>query len=94
MTSYPLLEHAPPHDSDEFLDYLANNNKVVFEDNHWLVIENCKYHTAERLWLTAFAKLDNISFEALIKSFGHLEWRKKLPRKQTVKRFHIHMYEV
>lgn len=55
--SYPLLEKAPiDHNSPKFLDFLRANNKVVYDSDSWLVIENCKYHTPEKPWLTAFWK--------------------------------------
>lgn len=56
--TYPLLLNAPDHLSAEFITYLRENNVVIHEDAHWLVIENCKYHTTERAWHTAFWKND------------------------------------
>lgn len=56
MTYEELLKNAPSHDSDAFLDYLAEHNKIVFENDQWLVIENFKYHTPEKPWYTAFHK--------------------------------------
>lgn len=90
--SYPLLENAPPHLSPDFIGYLRDNNVVVHKNSHWIVIENCKYHTPERLWYTAFAKKWESDFEHLA-MFDHLEWKKKAAADQTVKRFHIHLYE-
>ena len=93
--SYPLLENAPAHDSPEFIDYLRENNIVVFENYRWIIIENCKYHTAERAWLTAFHKgldwwqdADILWFQ-----YGDWEWLKKSADRQTVNRFHIHIYK-
>lgn len=93
--TYPLLLNAPAHDSEEFLMYLRENNRVVYSDGFWLVIENCKYHRTDRLWLTAFAVTTDYQYipTAFLKEFGHLEWKKKSSKSQTVKRFHIHMYE-
>lgn len=93
--SYALLGNAPDHFSPLFIDYLREHNPTVFENDNWIVIENCKYHTPERLWLTAFAKrpLGEVSFQALHDKFGALEWLKKSAGSQTVKRFHIHFYE-
>lgn len=98
---YPLLENAPAHDTPEFIDYLRENNAVVWENPQWVVIENCKYHTEEKPWYTAFWKgpwemcpdewyqdIDIIWYE-----FGDYEWLKKAPDRQTVKRFHIHLYK-
>jgi len=42
--SYDLLDKAPKdHMSEEFLQFLRENNKVIYEDIFWLVIANCKY---------------------------------------------------
>lgn len=92
--TYPLLENAPPHDSPEFLSYLRKNNRVLYEDKHWIVIENCKYHKWNSPWLTAFLKEGVPNVAPLMKKFGTMEWKKKAEKKQTVKRFHIHMYEL
>lgn len=96
--TYPLLKNAPDHDSPEFIDYLRNNNPVVFENPQWIVIENCKYHKEENPWYTAFHKkgrsywwqdIDILWFE-----FGDdWEWLKKHPKRKSVKRFHIHLYK-
>ncbi len=91
--SYHLLENAPDHQSAEFIDYLRENNPVVFEDKVWIVIENVKYHTAHRAWYTAFHKTGPIDVTSLSQRYGDLEWRKKTAERQSVKRFHIHMYE-
>lgn len=94
---YELLKNAPAQDSPEFLQYLRDNNEVVYENEGWLIIENCKYHTPERPWHTAFWKLpaqhSAINGLSLI-SFGYWdwEWLKKAKSKQTVPgRFHIHL---
>lgn len=103
--SYPLLEKAPKQDSPEFIDFLRNNNVVIWENDQWIVIENCKYHKPEAPWYTAFWKgLNPIPYRAtelkewyddvdiLWYEFGDYEWRKKKPSDQTVpKRFHIHL---
>ena len=87
MTSYQLLEQAPQdHLSEEFLQFLRDNNEVVWEDTCFLVIKNCKYD-----WLTAFAKHDMLSMQPLIDQYGQYEWRVKPADKRTVKRFHIHI---
>jgi hypothetical protein len=89
-----LLANAPAHDTPEFLEYLEKNNVYVYGDDEWMVIENCKYHRPDRKWYTAFLR-DNVrpDLHLLDKHFGHLTWLKKSPKKQTVQRFHIHMYE-
>lgn len=99
MKKYPLLQNAPPHDSDEFLDYLRANNVVVYENDVWLIIENCKYHTPEVPWHTAFFKPigEHGAIPAMsLLSFAYWdwEWLKKAKVKQTVpSRFHIHLID-
>jgi len=99
MTYEELLAAAPAHETPEFLEYLRKNNKVVHEDEDWLVIENAKYHTPDRAWFTAFVK-DGfwgndwmIDIKSLILHFGGLTWKKKSPKDQTVRRPHVHLYE-
>lgn len=92
-----LLENAPPHYSDDFIGYLRENNRVVFEDEDWLVIENAKYHSKERTWFTAFTKgrdenLRSLDLRPLLIRFGGLEWKKKATVDQSVHRFHIHLF--
>lgn len=92
-----LLAAAPAHDTDEFLQYLRDNNKVVMENEAWLVIENFKYHTPEKPWYTAFAKTDDWQtfLVTLIgsKDWYSWEWLKKAAGDQSVKRFHIHLHQ-
>jgi hypothetical protein len=96
--TYALLQKAPRHDSPEFIDYLRDNNKVVHESHNWIIIENCKYHTPEKPWLTAFYKhvgehsaLLDLSWLGFL--FWDWEWLKKAKSKQTVRRFHIHLIQ-
>lgn len=56
MSYQKLLEKAPAHDSEEFIDFLKLNNTVVWENPQWIVVENFKYHTPDRPWYTAFWK--------------------------------------
>ena len=95
--SYELLKNAPPHETPEFLEYLRANNVVVQENDVWLIIENCKYHKPEQMWLTAFHKYpdspSDTAFALLLLNYNQLEWKKKAAKDQSVKRFHIHMYE-
>lgn len=96
-----LLKNSPAHGSPEFIDYLRENNKVVFESPIWIVIENYKYHTKEKPWLTAFYKgtfqsvaIHDVPY--LYKNFDWKDWNwlKKSADKQTVPgRFHIHIYK-
>lgn len=97
--TYPLLENAPAHDQPEFIDYLRDNNVVVEENPYWIVIENCKYHTAKQTWHTAFWKHPEsmrnsaefeMTFGRLINGYITWEWLKKSPIRQTIQRFHIH----
>ena len=50
-----FLKTAPSdHFSDGFLEFLRSKyNKVEYENDNWLVIENIKYGS---IWLTAFYK--------------------------------------
>jgi hypothetical protein len=101
--AYPLLENAPVQDTVGFVDYLRENNPVVFENPQWIIIENCKYHTPEKPWLTAFWKgpPDDESttewwqdVDILWYEYGDWRWIKKGKGEQTVpKRFHIHLTE-
>lgn len=90
---YPLLDGAPAHETPEFIEYLRKNNPVVFENESWIVIENCKYHKPDRPWLTAFAKAPyTIPTLDALEAWRDWEWKKKSVREATIKRFHIHMY--
>lgn len=98
MNYEQLLAAAPAHDTEEFLQYLRDNNKVVMENESWLVIENFKYHSPERPWYTAFYKpvaqhsaLNALSW--LGYAFMDWTWLKKGANEQSVKRFHIHIYK-
>lgn len=85
--SYPLLENAPAdHNSHEFLQYLRDNNPILWENRDWLVIENCKYG-----WPTAFAKNYTVEMQPLVERYGQYEWKVKPANKRTVGRFHIHI---
>lgn len=88
-----LLKLAPPHDSDEFLTFLEENNEVVYSTGDWLIVKNYKYHTEEKPWLTAFSTLIPFDgdIQSLCASFSDWKWIKKHPKDQTVKRFHIHL---
>lgn len=96
--TYPLLKDAPPHDSEAFIAYLGENNVVVDENDAWILIENCKYHTKEKPFLTLFAKqsVNTEQWEDLrgwLSDYLDWEWLKKSSERQTVKRFHIHIYQ-
>lgn len=98
--TYPHLENAPVnHCSPEFLDYLRENNTVVWENDQWLVIENCKYHTADQLWLTAFLKELGVEHERdwyddvdiLYYKFTDFHLLVKPEHKRSVRRPHVHL---
>lgn len=111
MNYEDLLKNAPAHDSDEFLDYLREHNKVVFDNGQWLVIENVKYHNLKgKPWYTAFHKTTRKSHVVIGSTYqiewyndidilwsyddwAEWEWLKKSADKQTVNRFHIHIYK-
>jgi len=100
-----LLSGTPDHKSPLFLQFLRDNNTVILETGEWLVIENYKYHTPESPWYTAFwkgHKCDDLQCEAWWTDIDELwyhddwadwEWLKKPVSKQTVKRFHIHIFK-
>lgn len=84
---YPHLEKAPKdHHSEEFLQFLRDNNEVLWEDEEWLTIKNCKYN-----WPTCFTKIDTPNLFPLIARYKNNEWRVKPREKRTVERFHIHI---
>ncbi len=95
--SYDLLEKAPKdHLSDEFLQFLRENNKVVKEDGTFLIIENCKYHTPERPWYTAFNKCtygccDFRGLESLMDEYPDFTLMVKPITERSVQRFHAHL---
>jgi len=89
-----LLKNAPEHTSEAFLEYLRRFNKIVSESDEWLVIENFKYHTAEKPWYTAFAKSMEVRHE-MIEELGE-EFREcdlliKSASRRSVRRFHVHL---
>lgn len=85
--TYPLLEQAPKdHHSEEFLQFLRDNNEVLWEDSDWLTIKNVKYG-----WPTCFAKHSTPRLVSLLNRYRDKEWRVKPVEKRTVERFHIHI---
>lgn len=94
-----LLAAAPAHDTEEFLQYLRDNNVVYDESDWWLVIENFKYHSKERPWYTAFSKqnrlyeVDWLDLINILMAFHTFTWLKKAASDQSVKRFHIHIHK-
>lgn len=94
-----ILDKAPAdHHSDEFIKFLARNNRVVLRTPDWLVIENIKYHTKELPWYTAFDLKPEHTLEYKLQL---LQW--ELPEwkiiihpaiARTIKRFHLHLIRV
>jgi hypothetical protein len=92
-----FLKTAPEdHFSDEFIQFLRDNNEVVEETVNWLIIKNCKDPND----YTAFWKMDcyrNYTLFAysklmqLLKEYGDREWVIKAPHKRSVKLFHVHL---
>lgn len=94
-----LLNSAPPdHNSDEFLNFLRDNNVVVLETNEWLVIENIKHHSSKRPWYTAFDKCSDyiLDYKLQLLQWEFPEYRYILNSvfARTVKRFHVHLIRV
>lgn len=94
-----ILNSAPPdHHSDEFLQYLRDNNVVIIETPEWLVIENVKYHTPELPWYTAFDKgvdmVIDYRLQQLQWEFPEYRYLINPVHARTVKRFHIHLMRV
>lgn len=90
-----LLKTAPEdHKSEEFLDFLRQNNNVVWENAGWLVIDNCKYGEG---WRTAFFKWTDDDVYAsrymheVYAQYPECKIIIKAPAKRSVKRFHFHI---
>lgn len=92
-----LLKQAPQdHFSDEFIQFLRDNNEVVEENENWLIIKNCKDsndYTAffiRDIWKNVY-KMFLMDMPDLIKKYENREWKIKAPHKRTVKLFHVHL---
>lgn len=87
------LSQSPDHSTPEFIDFLREHNNVIWENQHWIIIENCKYEN----WRTAFWKHTDFksgfykSLGQVLDQYPECEWRKKHGKKQSIKRFHIHI---
>lgn len=92
MKYQQLLSKMPVHDSPEFIDWIRINNPVVYENEHWIVIENFKYHFLSRPWLVAFAKTDKLEMTDLLRVYGDWGLLKNLPKDMTINRVHFHIY--
>lgn len=98
MSYQSLLAEAPDHLSPEFIDYLRDNNVVVFEDDFWIVIENIKYHSSTQAHHTAFTKKHGIPGVNGIPPWHYRlypgwEIHIKPSSKRTVQRWHVHFIE-
>ena len=93
-----LLKKAPDHKSEEFLIFLKDNNIVVWETPEWLVIENIKYHNADKPWYTAFYKGPDyvVDYQYQLLNHEFPEWRFMINpvHARTVKRPHVHLFRV
>lgn len=89
-----LLKTAPDHRSQEFIDFLKENNVVVWEGKNWLIIENCKYgngwrtafwlHNGDDIWASKY-------LHEVYSQYPECKIIIKSPAKRTVKRFHFHI---
>jgi hypothetical protein len=91
-----LLDSAPDdHSSDEFIEWLVDNNIVVFNAEGWVVIENIKYHNEELPWLTAFDVRPEMTWQYKLQllQWEFPEWKIIIhpPILRSVKRFHVHL---
>lgn len=94
-----LLERAPQdHLSDEFVEWLAENNRVVLRTPDWLVIENVKYHKEELPWYTAFDLRPGYTWEYKLQllQWEFPEWKQIIHPviARSIKRFHVHLIRV
>lgn len=92
-----VVQGVPDPMTRGFLTYLEANNKVIYQNRYWLVVENIKYHTAENPHYTAFSKLKyRMNMNSLIEIMENLElddWHLYLNAKadRTIPRFHVHL---
>lgn len=103
------LMECPPHNSEKFLAYLRENNEVVAENESWLLIKNCKYHTEQSGHYTAFliptTKYKRIHVGLILphewRSLFRLYmehcygWEIKIKKysQQSIERFHVHFIQ-
>lgn len=93
-----FLKTAPEdHFSEQFIQFLRDNNEVIEEKENWLIIKNVKYD-----WLTAFWKrkdcleYETLAYEQLknlLINYRNYEWKIKAPHKRSVKLFHVHLIQ-
>lgn len=87
-----FLKTAPQnHFSEEFINFLRTNNKVIEETEHWLVIENIKDPNDYTAFLIArlyeqekFGDLPGLTLIWKLKDkYGDREWLIKAPYKEV-----------
>lgn len=92
-----FLEPAPYHNSEEFISFLRDNNTVVHEDDSWIVVENIKYHTKEKPWLTAFLINQDGAVDASSQLAEHFGSTHRImlqpPSLRSIQRFHVHLLD-
>jgi len=93
---YEKLKYPDP-ERPEFIDYIRDHNKVVHEDQWWIIVENCKYHTDENPHYTAFTKTRGDGMlNILVRTIGKLgcfDWHvyKNQKNMTTITRPHWHI---
>lgn len=91
-----LLKQAPAdHFSDEFVQFLRDNNEVVEENEHWLIIKNCKdpndytaFHVQKDFRISWHDFLQNLIY---LRNYKDREWKIKAPHKRSVGLYHVHL---
>lgn len=86
------LKGVPDHNSPEFLVYLKENNPVIWESYDWLIIQNCKDENVRTaFWKNHPERGPVQALHEVLDQYPECEWRKKHAKKQSIKRFHIHI---
>lgn len=92
------LKKAPQdHFSEEFIQFLRDNTKIVEETDNWLIIENCKDpkdYTAfyirlnwKSYWYMFISDLQGLEH------YTNREWKIKAPHKRSVGLYHVHLIQ-
>jgi len=93
-----ILPNLPDHMSDKFIDYLRDKNVVVEETDTYIAIENIKYHTPERPWITLFLKDATGSgegkvLEEALKKYDDWTMVRWKASERSIKRSHLHFFK-
>ena len=103
-----VLKNCPSHTSPEFIEYLREHNRVVDENESWILIENCKYHSDDGAYYTAFLKTpvrQKINVTLVLPQEWSSLWRMyqrccdgweikiKSSTKRSIDRFHVHFIQ-